>query len=257
MKRPLALGAAVIAFACLLVCVAAIGWIWTIKKPVVEKTTSAFDQAAEILHIAHRTTDQAIANLRTSREQMRFVHQTSRDERDGRTTHVIQSAAARSLARQLPHGINDVQNTVEKVTEASMVVNSLLGTIPDVEHLQDFNTEQVRSLQDQIGGVTKASLELNHMLDPARPGGGDDNATERAERIGTQLDTIIELAGEFQKNVTVLQRRVQRYRGRTLYWMELGPQLATAFLGWAAVSQVIVIVVSVRALRRPADATAG
>ena len=45
--------------------------------------------------------------------------------------------------------------------------------------------------------------------------------------------------------------KVQRYKGNTLYWMNLAPTLATVFLAWVAVSQVVVMWVAARTAFRP------
>jgi hypothetical protein len=156
------------------------------------------------------------------------------------------------VAKQLSPNLGNTVSTIDKVTEASIVVHSLLEAVHDVDALHAFDTNQVRNLQEQVGGITKASWELNDILDMNQSSETDE---ERAARLTARLDAVIQLAADFQKNVEALQTQVQQYRSTTLYWMNLGPKLATFFLAWVAISQVVVIVVAIRAIRTGSPST--
>jgi hypothetical protein len=242
MKKLIAVLVALIALACLAGCGFAIDWIWMVKKPTIDKTTYAFDRAEDVLDIAHKTIDDVKGNLEVSRA-MYLIQMTQSSERNG-----VQSLLARTVVKQVSPDINDAQRTVEKVTEASIVVNSILESLHALDNFEAFDPKQVRSLQTQVGGVTKASVDLGNLLDTSKAGAGEQSA-----RVVAGLEDIIHRATEFQKSTKALQSKVQQYKDRTLYWMNLAPTLATIALGWVAVSQLIVIVAMIRVVRRKAD----
>lgn len=247
MKRPLAAVGGLLAFACLLLSAWALWWIWTVKQPTIDKTRYAFGKVEEALDLAERSVDQAKTNLTNARAQVGTVGYMTSSARANQQPGLVNSMVARVLAQQLAPSINDVQQSLERVTEASIIINSLLETVQDVEDLQVFEPSQVRSLQSQMGAVTKASVELGTVLESGHE--GPESAEERSARVAANLDLVIGLLGDFEKGVSGLQSRVQRYKDKTLYWMELGPKLATAALVWVAISQLVVIVVAIRALR--------
>lgn len=248
MKRLLSFLIAVVAAACFGGSLYAIYFIWSVKKPVIDKTTMAFGKAEDILDVAQKTIDDVKGHLEASRLQVQIVNaSTYRDKQ--KQPGFMEAMLARSVAKQISPNINDVQHTVEKVTEASIVVNSILESLHGLEGIEQFDTNQIHSLQTQLGGVTKASWELGAILDSSQPG-DNDSASEKSTRIAAGLDEVIHQVGEFQRNTGKLQMKVQRYKNDTLYWMNLTPTLATIALTWIAFTQLIVISSMVRALRR-------
>jgi hypothetical protein len=252
MKRLLAALAALLSLASLIVSAGALWWIWTVKQPVTDKTAMVFGRIEDALAVTDRTIEQARANLEASRIQISLVHQTSRS--DGRKKpDFLGSMMARSFASKVSPNLHEMRNTLDRVTEASIVLHSVLGSVQDVGDAQVFDPEQVRALQGQVGGVTQASWELSDLLDPTHGGDDTEDAEEKSGRIVAALDEVLAMTAEFQKGVHTLQARAEHYRTRTLYWLDLGPKLATAFLVWVMLSQLIVIAVAVRGMARPSS----
>jgi hypothetical protein len=246
MKRPFAVLAIILCAAFLIFSAGAVWWIWSIKQPAIDKTNTAFTRAEQVLDVANKTVGDAKKSLIDSRAGLQTVHQTARAVQAGTKPCGVDSLVARVVAKQLSPNLGNTVSTIDKVTEASIVVHSLLDAVQDVDALHAFDTSQVRNLQEQVGSITKASWELNDILDLNQSSETDE---ERAARLTARLDAIIRLAADFQKNVEALQTQVQHYRSTTLYWMNLGPKLATFFLVWVAISQIVVIVVAIRAIR--------
>lgn len=251
MKRPFALVGAILAVATFASCLAALYWMWTIQKPVQDNTTYAFAKADEYLALASRTIDDVKGNLEQSRARVQFVSTST--TRDDEKPGFVQQMLARTVAKQVAPDVNDVQHSLEKVTEASIVINSILGSLHDIDGVESLDNNQVRDLQTKLNGVTRASMDLGDLLNSPRD---DSDAAERSARIAANLDLVISLASDFQKGVNALRKKVEFYRAKSAFWIERGPTYATIGLGWVMVSQVVVLVVALRAMStKPATTT--
>ena len=237
-----------LAFACTIGCGWLVDWIWTVKQPTIDKTTVAFKRVEDVLNVAHQTLDDVRANLEASRAQVNVLRTSSTVE-PKKQPDFVQTMLAGSIVKQLSTNIDDVRHTIENVTEASIVVNSILESLQGLENVENLDVNQIRSLQTQLGGVTKASWDLGDLLESQHPG-EPSTAADKSARIGLNLEQIIRVIGEFQQKTAALQNKIRRYKHETLYWMTRGPTIATYALAWVAISQIVVIGVAVRTLRR-------
>lgn len=254
MKKLIALVCGILSFCCLIGCLYLVNWIWTVKKPLIEKTTFAFARLENVLNMASRSLEDLKSNLTVSRSQFGgiIVHTTSVDPKQ-KQPNFVQAFAARSLLRELSPSINEAQLSIEKVMEASIVVSSILESIQDVQGFEQLDMTQVRTLQSQINGVTKASVELGDLLETRTPGQESETAEQKSRRIASRLDEILQLIEAVQKSVGNLQNRIEDYKTQSLYWMNNGPTIATVILCWVAISQVLVIYLVASSLRANAS----
>jgi hypothetical protein len=243
MKRLISLLLALIALASFAGCIFALNWIWTVKKPLIDKTNRAFGRIDEVLALARTTIDDVQKNLEVSRASFRLTEASSARNR---SPSFIESMMVRSVASQVSPNIADVQRTVNNVTEASIVVNSILESLQGLEGIERINTNPVRAMQSQMGRVTTASWELSGLLNSVT----NETDGQKSARIIATLDQVIQLAEDYEKQVGALQHRVGQYEDETLYWLNLAPTLATVALGWVAISQVIVIATMMRIVRQ-------
>jgi hypothetical protein len=235
MKRLLHALFSLLAIATLAGCLFAIWWIWSVKK-------TAFNEGDKYLSIADKT----LADVSNQLKSQVFLVKTTFKNDD--TQGFFGSFVGRSMARQLAPSVNDAQLTLERLTEASIVVNSILESLQEGP-LDKLDSNQVRNLQTQMEGVTKASWDLGDLLNnPQSPGG--ESATEKSQRVAANLETIIGLLNDYQRRIQSLQSSVQQMRKRTLYWMNLGPTLATIALSWIAISQLVVLTVVLKSFRK-------
>jgi len=239
-----------LAVACFLACGYGIWKIWECKPTVVDKTTYAFAKADEWLGAADKAIEEVRGNLEASRAQIQVVHLTNSNSPSSKPNY-MQTMLTRSVVSQVSPDISEMRRKVERVTEASIVVNSILESLHDIEPLEALNYHEVRSLQGQVEDVTQASWELNSLL-AETSGVGGENSMEKSQRIANSLGNIINMSNDFQKKVQTLHNRVVATRDRTLYWMHLAPMLITIALGWVMVSQIVVLFSVARSLRQPA-----
>jgi len=234
-----------VALAFLAGCLFAIWWIWSIKKPAIDKTTRAFEEADKYMTLADRAVDDVKSNLEAARRNLAPEILQPRN-----APMVVQDTLIRAAAGAVAPNLNDVQHTLERVTEASIVVNTLLESLEDrpLGPLDRLDADQVRNLQAQINEVTKASWRLGNALDDQRTS-TQASPAERAQRISKNLGAIIDMSNDFQQRLRRLHARVDQIRDSTFYWMNLAPILATIVLGWIAISQVVVLVVAVKSRR--------
>jgi hypothetical protein len=225
-------------------CLFAVWWIWTIKKPAIDKTTRAFEEADSCLSIAHTAVGDVRNNLQAARAD--FASAKSANAPSAVKEKIIQAAALK-----VAPNMNDTQHTLERITEASIVVNSVLEAIEErpFDSLDKLDVNQVRSMQSQINNVAKASWRLGYLLDEPFDGGAVSPA-EKAQRISASLETLIDMSSDFQQRLDALHKHVERIGNSTLYWMRLAPLLGTMTLGWIAISQLVVLVVVVKSFRK-------
>lgn len=248
MKRIFAAVGALLALACLVAAVLTTIWIWSVRQPVAEKTARAFEKADDALTLAENTVENVRGNLARSRVNMQTVRATA--PTGSQSSNFMQRVLARSAAKQVTPDINHVQHSLEKVTEASIVINSILGSLRDVDGVDKLDNEQVHDLQSKLNGVTQATLDLSDLLDAPGASSAED-AAERSERIANNLESVIKLIDSFQKGVQSLRKKVQYYKDKTHAWIEEGPLFVTIGLVWVMISQIAVLAVAVRAIRKP------
>ncbi len=235
---------ALLAIATFSFCIYALKWIWLVKKPAIDQATYAFDEATHWLSLADKGMQDVRGNLMVSQTMVTKTAPAAPSE-SGKQPGYLDSMVARAVIRQVTPQMNDMQRTVDKVTEVSIVVNSILDSLHEVPagSRDKLDMQQVAELQTQLNGVTQASRRLNDLLDS--PGDGDSAAAQTA-RVTDGIRSVVDLTGEYQLRLQALEARVQQIRSTTLYWMNLAPMLATIFLGWVMISQVIVLIVAVR-----------
>ena len=144
------------------------------KKPAIEKTTQAFDEADAYLSIADKAIVDVSDRLKT---QASLLHTTLTN--DSSKQGFFGSFVAKTMARQVAPNVNEAQRSLERVTEASIVVNSILESLQEgpFDSLDKLDTNQIRNLQTQMDGVTKTAWDLGDLLNnPQSP--GSESATE-------------------------------------------------------------------------------
>ncbi len=245
MRRLFHFVCATAAIACFFLSLYAINWIWTTKKPAIDTATRAFDGADKWLNIGNKTIDDVKENLRAAQMDVRRVNSTA--GASGVKLNMMQKLVAGAAVNEVNQRFSNLDQTVNKVTEISIVVNSILESMHDIPFEKDekIDVDRVRNLQAQVIGVTQASLQLGEVLSDVSPSDGESPGA-KAARIDNSLNEIIAMANDFQLRVEALRKRLQLARADTLFWLNRGPTYLTIILGWIAFSQVLVIVMAVK-----------
>lgn len=251
MRRLLNLVFVVAAVACFFLCAYGLYWMWSIKKPAIASASSAFQQADKYLEIADGTISEVKGNLEVSRLRMSMIPRSDIAMNAVGGPGFLESMVARTVVGQVAPGVDNIQNVLQQVAEASIVANSILESLPTVaiDSFDRIDVDSVRNLQTQIAGVSKASWELGELLDSPRPGDNESPAA-KSERIAANIAQIIQMTDEFQKRVQALRQRVDRFQKTTLYWLKVGPIYITIFLSWVMFSQILVVVLVVKDSRQ-------
>jgi hypothetical protein len=239
MKRLLSAIAALVALACFAGCLCAIWWIWSVKAPAIEKTTHAFDEADHYLSIA----DDAVGDVNNQLQtQTALVQVTARNDGNG----FFGSFFGKTIVRQLAPTMNNASVTLQRVTEASIVVNSILGSLQEGSFgsIDKLDPDELRRLQTQMDAVTKASWDLLSQAKDA------ETTAQKSQRIAAGLQVIVDMLTEFHQRIASLRDQLRETKTRTLFWMNTGPTLAMFGLAWVAISQLVVLRVAVASMRR-------
>src|SRR5262249_47962526 len=117
-------------------CVAGIVGVWSVREEVTERTTHAFQVADRALDVTARATNRVHESLQNARDNLRAIRVEEPEEGGGRRVSpeiaLPQMLARRMLAQQIAPHIEEVRQTVNTVTEVSVVLNSLLEGVNEL-----------------------------------------------------------------------------------------------------------------------------
>ncbi len=212
-------------------------WMWHVREPTLVATKAAFTQAGMILKLADTTIERTQESLRHSLQNLHYIRASA--SADSKQVNFLERTLTRSLARKVSPDLAQAQNSLEKVTEASIVVHSILESLQGVEW-ERLDVDQVRQLQVQVNKVTIGSLELGDVLAQSPDIQSGMTPEEKSASLAHNLDQIIQEINHFRSQVQNLIFRLHRYQDKSEYWIEHIPVWASAALAWILMSQVVV-----------------
>jgi hypothetical protein len=128
---------------------------------------------------------------------------------------------------------------VNVVTEASVVINSLLDGIKDLPltSLTGIDAGQMRQIESTLSGVATKSQALSAALGDSLPEEGP-GLDDRTSEVQEGLNRVLQLLSEFQSEVKRVQTRLAELKPETLAWIKAAPFIITVVLAWVALSQM-------------------
>jgi ABC-type multidrug transport system fused ATPase/permease subunit len=257
LRRTLALVLVLLGIVGLVGSLAALTALWVYKGPLEKRAISVLDRleaalgrATKGLRVVRDTTAQA-------REDLDEFKKTSAPATgDAKKNSLVMRTLARTVKQELAPQVSDVHATLSGVTEASVVLGSLLegaDRLP-LGSVGRVDTEELRNLTGLLGEVGKTSRRLSELIPPEKR--ADDPSAAEALRTDTRaveegLNTVHAASADYETRVADLASRVAAIHAGLPNAIQTGSLLLTVVLVWIAISQVIVLLYARLLWRRP------
>jgi hypothetical protein len=236
LRRLFALLIGLVGLAVLGLCVAGIVGTWMVKKPLSERTTRLLSDADRALTTAVDGVDVIQESLNKARNDLeRFNAEAGKPPKERTKPGLVEQV----VARNLESNFQNVGATVNVVTDASVVLNSILGSLSELPEtsMTTFDTDRLKDIQGSLTDLTGKSRRLGGLLG----NGGGAGSHEQAAQMKEVLDQVILWVTEVQGKVGAIKSDVDKLKARTPRWIHLGSVVITAVLGWIALSQLFVL----------------
>jgi hypothetical protein len=232
----------------LVLCVAGVVAVWVVEKPLLDRSKSALEQATRALNTAAEGVKVVNTSLKKARKDLETFTEEARKpaaerKRPGRLEQAV--------ADQLESNIQNIGATVNVVTDASVVLNSLLGSLnelPDTA-LGALDTDRLKDVQGSISDLTKSSQRLSTVLTK-----DETESDAQAKHMEEVLDQVIAWTTELQGKVDKVQADVDKLKSRTPGWIRVGTVAVTVALVWIGISQLTLVGFAVLWFRRQSTA---
>ncbi len=229
-------------------CIVAPIGAWRVQPALTEGTARTFTKANDALEIASRSLRLADEGLRQAKEDLDTIKTTNLpDETHPAKPDFRNELMSSFLVDRLGNKVHNVSETVSAVTDASIVLNSLmdgLNRLPEPS-LVGLNTDQLKQFQHSLTDVAKSAQELNGLLELGAPEAmGNYPVVMQVSLIDQVMARLIRRVGEFREKVTALQTELGAVKTRTLEWIRIGPMVITIVSLWLAACQVSMFVLA-------------
>jgi hypothetical protein len=213
--------------------------VWVVKERIQTKTTNTFARIEAALDVADHGLEQAQASLARASERLENVKEERRQAaREPGQSGAIGRLLARTVQQRLAPELGDTHETLHKVAETAVVVNSMLEDVGNFPFLatSGLDLDRVHEMNSRLADVGPAAWELSRLL--GEPGTDSDAQVSRIERIVQTLSTWI---ADYQNQVTQVRQRVEALKVNVVFWMTPGAVLISSVMFWIALSQVSVL----------------
>jgi hypothetical protein len=215
--------------------------IWIVKEPVTTKATRIFERIDAALDIADEGLDHVKTSLTRASERLDRAREEQRQLSQGpRRNNMTQRLLARTVLPRIAPDFGDAHETLHKVAEAAVVVNSVLedvGNFPflSVAGLDVGDLTQVNSLLSQ---VESRAWDLSRLLGEPPSDPDSDAVGPQLSRIEQALKTMQRLLAEYEPHLTQVRQRTEQLKSSIFSWITPAAILVSFVCFWIALSQV-------------------
>jgi hypothetical protein len=219
--------------------------VWIVKEPVTAKATHVFERIEAALNVADQGLDHVKTSLARAAERLDSTKEEQRRLAQApRQNNMAQRLLARTVIPRIAPEFGDAHETLHKVAEAAVVVNSVLedvGNFPflSVSGLDVGDLTQVNSLLSQ---VESSAWDLSRLLGEPASDPDSDAVGPQLSRIEQALKTMRGLLAEYEPQLTQVRQRTEQLKSRIFSWITPGAVLVSLVCFWIALSQVSLLV---------------
>ena len=228
----------------LLVSLAGAVGVWIVTGPAVDRATRVFGRLDAALDLTDRgldhietSLDGAAERLQNAREEQRRIAQDpQRNSGRGRLL-------ARTVQQTIAPQFGDAHETLQRVAEAAVVVNSILEDVGDLPlpSASGLNTDRLAVIKGRLADVGPAAWELSRLLGAPESEQNPDAEDAQLSRIEQALQAAREWLAGYKAQVVRVRQRTAELKSQTLSWMLCAALGLSLVCFWVALSQVSVL----------------
>jgi hypothetical protein len=213
--------------------------VWVVKGPVTARATNVSERVDAALDKAEGKLDHAQTSLARAMERLQDVRrERSQIPRTSRRGDPPWMAVARTVQRTVAPELNDAHKDLHEVSEAAVVINSVLADVGNMPGLSETGLDQDRleEMNGRIAGVGSAAWQLSQLL-----GEADPEADAQTSRIEQLLIRLRELVADYQNRLKEVRERTTALKDRVFAWITPAALIVSAVSFWIALSQLCVV----------------
>jgi hypothetical protein len=214
--------------------------VWLIKEPVTAKATHVFERIEAALDVA----DQGLDHVKTSLARATECLDSVRDDQkqlagEPRKADIARRLLVRIVQQRLAPALGDAHEKLHTVTEAAVVVNSMLEDLGNLPFLSvtGLDVDRLTAMNSNLSRAESSAWELLRLLgEPASEPGSD--AAARSSEVERTLQAMRGLIAEYEPRLTQVRQQTEGLKSRTLAWVTRASILISVVCFWIALSQV-------------------
>jgi hypothetical protein len=244
-KRIFAAVALLLSAAGLLICLTGAAGVWMLAGPVTDRANQLFGRIERALDIVDVGVSHAGSSLAEAAQRLDSARQEQSQIPQGAGwSNVTRRLLARTVQQSVIPDIRDANETLHKVAEAAVVINSVLEDIGSVPFLASsgLDLDRLTDLNQRLSDVGPAAWELSRLLGEPPPEGGDDTAANRLSRVEETLKTMRISVDDFGSRVMEVRERTAALKSNVQSWIRLARAILPPVFLWLALSQASVLV---------------
>src|SRR5262249_23068629 len=147
-------------------------------------------------------------------------------------------ALARTVRKAVGPELGDAHKKLQTISEASVVVNSVLEDVGNLPFLSTtgLDVDRLATINKQLASVGPAAEELSRLLGEPEP--DSDAASNQRSRVEQALTSLKGSLAEYGSRVTEVSQRTEELKSRTLPWITPAIVLVSVVCFWVALSQL-------------------
>jgi hypothetical protein len=215
--------------------------VWVVKDPATAKAAHVFERVEEALDLADKKLDLVKKSLARAAERLNEVREKQKSlALDSGPGDNMRRFLVQTVQQSLAPELGDMNETLHKVAEASVVVNSVLEDVGNFPFLAEAGLDigQLTDLNDQLAKVGPAAWELGRLLG----GASKQSDLAAADRRETGIDQILQsmkgFIAKFEPELAQVRERTAKLKSSTLPWITYAAAGVSVVCFWIALSQV-------------------
>jgi hypothetical protein len=212
--------------------------VWIVKDPVATKAAYVFERVETAIAFADKglkKVNTALANAADRLDRARAEQKTLAKDPGG--VDLGRRFLARSVQQVIAPQLVDAHETLHKVAEAAVVINSVLEDVGNFPYLSvpGLDLDSLTQINSSLSFVESSAWELTRLLGEQGP---DPDAGARLSRIEEALKSMQGLIAEYEPLLTQVRERTEQLKSKMLPWITPAVVVVSFVCFWIALSQV-------------------
>jgi hypothetical protein len=215
--------------------------IWLVKEPVTEKATHVFARIEDALEVADQSLENAKMSLTRAAGRLDTVRKEQRElTQAAARNRGLGTRLAQMVQRSVAPELGNAYQTLHKVAEASVVVNSVLEDLGNFPFLAATGLDMgpVTEMNSRLADVGPAAWELSRLLGAPEP---DADTAAQLSSVDRAVKGLQGLLAEYKPQIRQVRQTTETLKSKTLPWITPAWVAVSALCFWIALSQVSLI----------------